>query len=102
MMYPHLSMYAPCIIHALRYFERDQFLFLRYEDLMRMDAASIVRLVGRFTGDATPVPSLAPQLFGRHPSNRTHHNTRPRHYTDYWGPPVVATRAQACHESTGR
>lgn len=49
-MYPQLSMYAPCVLHALRYFERDQFLFLKYEDLMRMDAASIVRLIGRFTG----------------------------------------------------
>jgi len=50
MMYPQLSMYAPCILHALRYFSREQFLFLRYEDLMRMDAEAIVRLVGRFTG----------------------------------------------------
>ena len=28
----------------------EQFLFLRYEDLMRMNAISIVRLLGHFTG----------------------------------------------------
>ncbi len=50
MMYPHTSMYSVCIAYALRIFKREQFLFLRYEDLMRMDGEAITRLVGRFTG----------------------------------------------------
>ena len=37
MMYVETSMYAVCLLHALRHFRREQFLFLRYEDLMRMD-----------------------------------------------------------------
>lgn len=59
MMYPQNSMYAPCVLHALRYFEREQFLFLRYEDLMRMDASAIVRLVGHFTGLHVDDPLVA-------------------------------------------
>jgi hypothetical protein len=34
-MYPTTSMYSVCMLHALRYFRRDQFLVLRYADLMR-------------------------------------------------------------------
>lgn len=30
MMYAQTSMYSVCILHALRYFRREQFLFLRY------------------------------------------------------------------------
>jgi len=48
--YPHTSLYGVCVLHALRHFERRQFLFLRYEDLMQMDAAALLRLIGRFTG----------------------------------------------------
>ena len=50
LMYPHNSMYAVCVLHALRFFKREQFLFLRYEDLMAMDTASLIGLLGRFTG----------------------------------------------------
>ena len=50
MMYVETSMYAVCVEHALRHFRREQFLFLRYEDLMRMDRTSIVALVARFAG----------------------------------------------------
>jgi hypothetical protein len=50
MAYPQTSMYAVCVENALRYFKREQFLFLRYEDLMRMDARAILRLVARHTG----------------------------------------------------
>ena len=50
MAYPQTSLYGVCIEHALRFFERDQFLFLKYEDLMQMDARSLVRLIVRFTG----------------------------------------------------
>lgn len=50
MMYVETSMYAVCLLHALRHFRREQFLFLRYEDLMRMDRLSIVALVARFAG----------------------------------------------------
>ena len=105
MMYAQTSMYSVCILHALRYFRREQFLFLRYvaglaticlytiwvwvyrasvtirlaspasllslacvlralppylppyrltcrryEDMMAMDAASLLKLIGRFAG----------------------------------------------------
>ena len=50
MMYVETSMYAVCVEHALRHFRREQFLFLRYEDLMHMDRTSIVALVARFAG----------------------------------------------------
>ena len=50
MMYPQTSLYAVCVLHALRHFPRRQFLFLRYEDLMAMDHASILKLIGRFYG----------------------------------------------------
>ena len=50
MMYATTSLYAVCIMHALRIFPREQFLFLRYEDLMRMDAPALLRLLGRFVG----------------------------------------------------
>ena len=39
-----------CLLHALRYFRREQFLILRYEDLMKLDANSLVWLLGHFTG----------------------------------------------------
>ena len=50
LMYATNSMYAVCVLHALRHFKREQFLFLRYEDLMGMDHAGVLRLIGRFTG----------------------------------------------------
>ena len=50
LMYVTNSMYSVCVLHALRYFRREQFLFLRYEDLMGMDHASLLRLLGRFSG----------------------------------------------------
>jgi len=50
MMYPHTSMYSVCILHALRFFKREQFLFLRYEDLMKMHSDALIRLISRFTG----------------------------------------------------
>ena len=34
-MYPTTSMYGVCLLHALRYFKREQFLVLKYEDLMQ-------------------------------------------------------------------
>jgi len=49
-MYATSSMYSACLLHALRYFKREQFLVLRYEDLMAMDAAATLRLLSRFTG----------------------------------------------------
>lgn len=50
MMYATNSLYAVCVLHALRLFPREQFLFLRYEDLMVMDVASLLKLIGRFSG----------------------------------------------------
>jgi hypothetical protein len=50
MMYATNSLYAVCVLHALRFFRREQFLFLRYEDLMSMSAEAVLKLVGRFTG----------------------------------------------------
>ena len=43
-----------CLLHALRYFGREQFLILRYEDLMSMEAASVLGLLARFTGLSPP------------------------------------------------
>ena len=50
MMYATNSLYAVCVLHALHLFPREQFLFLRYEDLMAMDVASLLKLIGRFSG----------------------------------------------------
>ena len=50
LMYAQQSLYAVCVAHALRFFERRQFLFLRYEDLMAMSPDDVLRLVGRFAG----------------------------------------------------
>ena len=74
MMYPQLSMYAPCILHALRYFRREQFLFLRYEDLMKMSAEAIVRLVGHFSGLHLDAELVAHAVEGGkcQPSHREH------------------------------
>ena len=58
MMYVETSMYAVCLEHALRHFRREQFLFLRYEDLMRMDRTSVVALIARFAGLETNVQLL--------------------------------------------
>ena len=49
-MYATTSMYAVCMVHALRYFKREQFLVLRYEDLMQMDGPAILNALARFTG----------------------------------------------------
>mmetsp|Transcript_18687 Transcript_18687/g.61631 ORF Transcript_18687/g.61631 Transcript_18687/m.61631 type:complete len:831 (-) Transcript_18687:208-2700(-) len=48
--YTPTSLYVVCVKHALSLFNRSQFLFLRYEDVMHMDTAAVVRLVARFTG----------------------------------------------------
>ena len=39
-----------CVLAALRIFERQQFLFLKFEDLMRMRAPGLLRLLSNFTG----------------------------------------------------
>lgn len=44
------SLYPICIAGALRIFKREQFLFLRFEDLMRMKAPAILQLISNFTG----------------------------------------------------
>ena len=49
-MYPTTSMYSVCMLHALRYFRREQFLVLRYEELMKMDADTILSKLSNFTG----------------------------------------------------
>ena len=50
LMYATNSMYSVCVLHALRHFKREQFLFLRYEDMMAMTSSALLRLIGRFTG----------------------------------------------------
>ena len=50
MNYLQSSMYAVCILHAFRYFSPRQFLFVRYEDLIRLPTAAAVRLFGDFLG----------------------------------------------------
>ncbi|KAL1505031.1 hypothetical protein AB1Y20_008792 [Prymnesium parvum] len=49
-MYATTSMYSVCLLHALRYFKREQFLLLKYEDVMRMESEAVLRLLSRFTG----------------------------------------------------
>lgn len=44
------SIYPVCVLAALRVFPREQFLFLRFEDLMRLKAPGLVRLLSNFTG----------------------------------------------------
>ena len=48
--YAQTSMYSVCVLHALRHFERRQFLFLRYEDALRMPTDALLGLLARFTG----------------------------------------------------
>jgi hypothetical protein len=50
MHYVQTSAYAVCILHALRWFRRGQFLFLRYEDLVRSTGARILGKIGSFLG----------------------------------------------------
>ena len=50
MEYVTNSLYPICIAGALRIFKREQFLFLRFEDLMRMKAPGLLRLLSKFTG----------------------------------------------------
>ena len=44
------SLYAVCLEAALRLFSREQFLLLRFEDLLAMRAAPLLRLLSNFTG----------------------------------------------------
>jgi len=50
MEYMSNSIYSVCIEGAMRVFKREQFLFLRFEDLMRMKAPALIRLLSNFTG----------------------------------------------------
>ena len=50
MMYAPTSLYSVCVLHALRFVRREQLLFLRYEDLRRLGAAALLRVIARFTG----------------------------------------------------
>jgi hypothetical protein len=50
MAYVQNSAYAACVLHAMRYFRREQFLFLRYEDVVHMGAVQVVQLLGGFLG----------------------------------------------------
>jgi hypothetical protein len=50
MEYVSNSIYSVCVLAALRVFKREQFLFLRFEDVMRMEAGSLLKLLSNFTG----------------------------------------------------
>jgi len=50
MQYITNSIYPVCVEAALRVFKREQFLFLRFEDLMQMKAPGLVTLLANFTG----------------------------------------------------
>jgi hypothetical protein len=50
MEYVTNSLYPICIAGALRIFKREQFLFLRFEDLMRMKAPALLSVLSNFTG----------------------------------------------------
>jgi len=49
MEYVTNSLYPICIAGALRIFKKEQFLFMRFEDLMRMKAPALLRLLSNFT-----------------------------------------------------
>jgi hypothetical protein len=50
MRYVTNSIYPVCVLAALRIFPREQFLFLRFEDLMQLKAPGLVRMLANFTG----------------------------------------------------
>ena len=50
MEYVTNSLYPICIASALRIFKRSNFLFLRFEDLMRMRAPGVLKLLSNGTG----------------------------------------------------
>ena len=58
MSYVETSSYGVCLLHALRYFRRQQFLFLRFEDVLRMRNAELLALVARFVGLDAPDATL--------------------------------------------
>merc|ERR1712196_655757 len=63
MEYVTNSLYPICIAGALRIFKRHQFLFLRFEDLMRMKAPALLTLLANFTGLHTD-PQIIQQVRG--------------------------------------
>merc|ERR1719291_107466 len=61
MQYITNSVYPICVEAALRIFKKEQFLFLRFEDLMRMKAPALLTLLSNFTGlhtDSTIIKQL--------------------------------------------
>jgi len=50
MEYISNSIYPVCVLAALRVFRQEQFLFLRFEDLMQMKAPGLLSLLSNFTG----------------------------------------------------
>ena len=50
MEYVSNSIYSVCVLAAQRIFEPEQFLFLKFEDLMAMKAPALLRLLSNFTG----------------------------------------------------
>lgn len=50
MEYVSNSIYSVCVLAAQRIFDKEQFLFLKFEDLMRMKAPGLLRLLSNFTG----------------------------------------------------
>lgn len=44
------SIYPVCVLGALRFFPKEQFLFLRFEDMKKMHAPGLLRLLANFTG----------------------------------------------------
>jgi len=50
MEYVTNSLYPVCIAGAMRIFKREQFLFLKFEDLMQMRAPALLHLLSNFTG----------------------------------------------------
>ena len=54
MEYVTNSLYPVCIAGALRIFKREQFLFLRFEDLMRMKAVRSSKQASKHSGQLPP------------------------------------------------
>lgn len=65
MSYVETSTYGVCLLHALRYFRREQFLFLRFEDVIRMRIDALLALVARFVGLDAPDAALLRAVVSR-------------------------------------
>merc|ERR1711918_188411 len=82
MDYVGSSLYAPCVLAAKRIYKPEQFLFLRYEDLSRMQAPALVRLIAKFTGLYTD-DGIVSQLVDTNKCNAASSTSHPQSQTNH-------------------